>query len=618
MNNVPSVDFNDAAKDAGNGAVRGTIQRAVRKGAKGKATSNKSSTDSTSGGIARAHYQLNETGVYYVGVTEDGDLAEPVFVCSPLKVEAKTRDSQSEQWGRLLTWTDADGHPHQWAAPAEMLVGDPREFVRQLAAGGVEMSAHRNTMQRLLAYIIQERIDTRARNVAVPGWHEGRYVLPNGESYGSGQERLVYQHSGGLQHHYAAVGSLEDWRRDVARRCQDNSRLVLAVSAMFAGPLLHFTGATGGGFHLVGGSSSGKSTALRVAASVVGPPDFAREWRSTANGLEGVAVLHNDATLILDELAQIDPKQAGDAAYLLANGNGKSRANRAGEARAAARWRVLILTAGEVGLAQHMAEVGKQARAGQSVRLADVPAEAEGGHGVFERLHDASDGAALSALLKDAAARTYGAPWPLWMGYLTQQDSPTLTAQLRESTDRFLATYVPEDASGEVRRVAERFAIVAFAGELASACRHRITGWRKGEATRGIAACFQAWLQRRGGSGSADTDALLSRVRAFFEAHGESRLEPLRYGQDAPPVRDRAGFRRFDEVGVTEYLVLPEALKRELCAGFDPRHATRELIAAGWLKPSTDGKSSQSVRVPNLGSMRLYVFDSRKVHESAL
>lgn len=422
----------------------------------------------------------------------------------------------------------------------------------------------------------------------------------------------------GSPYHYAAVGSLDDWRRNVARRCQDNSRLVLAVSAMFAGPLLHFTGATGGGFHLVGGSSSGKSTALRVAASVVGPPEYAREWRSTANGLEGVAVLHNDATLILDELAQIDPKQAGDAAYLLANGNGKSRANRAGEARAAARWRLLILSAGEVGLAQHMAEVGKQVRAGQSVRLADVPAETEGGHGVFERLHDAGDGAALSALLKDAAARTYGAPWPLWMGYLTQQDSPTLTAQLRESTDRFLATYVPDDASGEVRRVAERFAVVAFAGELASTCRHRITGWAKGEATRGVATCFQAWLQRRGGSGSADTDALLSRVRAFFEAHGESRLEPLRYAQEAPPVRDRAGFRRFDEVGVTEYLVLPEALKRELCAGFDPRQATRELIAAGWLKPGSDGKASQSVRVPSLGAMRLYVFDSRKVHDGAL
>ncbi|PZS57652.1 hypothetical protein A7X58_09785 [Stenotrophomonas maltophilia] len=617
MSNVKSVDFNDAAKAVGRKAVARSIQEAVRKGA-GKATKKRASTDADAPSLPKAHYRLSDAGVFYVGVNEDGDQADPVFICSPLKVEAKTRNSQSEEWGRLLTWTDADGHRHQWAAPAEMLVGDPREFVRQLAAGGVEMSAHRNTMQRLLAYIIQERIDARARNVAVPGWHDSSYVLPSGESYGSSEELLVYQHSGGLQHHYAAVGSLADWRREVASRCLGNSRLVLAVATMFAGPLLRFTGATGGGFHIVGGSSSGKTTALRVAASVVGPPEYAREWRSTANGLEGVAVLHNDATLILDELAQIDPKQAGDAAYLLANGNGKSRANRAGDARATARWRVMILSAGEVGLAQHMAEVGKQARAGQSVRLADVPAEAEAGHGVFERLHDANDGAGLSAILKDAAARTYGAPWPLWLEYLTHTDSPVLTAQLRESTDRFLATHVPEDASGEVRRVAERFAIVAFAGELASSCRHKLTGWPKGEATSSVAVCFQAWLRRRGGSGSADTDALLSRIRAFFEAHGESRLEAYRAPQTGLPVRDRAGFKRFDEVGVTEYMVLPEAFNRELCAGFDARLAARTLVDAGWLKPGGDGRTSTVVRIPGLGAVRLFVFDSRKVHDSAL
>ncbi|PPU10256.1 DUF927 domain-containing protein [Xanthomonas arboricola] len=610
-NTIKSVDFNDAAKAVGKKAVRSSIEAAVRKGS----GTSKARTDTAAG--AKPHYRLSDAGVFYVGVNEDGEQAEPQFICSPLKVEAKTRNSQSEEWGRLLSWTDADGHRHQWAAPAEMLVGDPREFVRQLAAGGVEMSAHRSTMQRLLAYIIQERIDARARNVAVPGWHDSSYVLPSGESYGAGEELLVYQHSGGLQHHYAAVGTLDDWKREVAARCAGNSRLVLAVATMFAGPLLRFTGATGGGFHIVGGSSSGKTTALRVAASVVGPPEYAREWRSTANGLEGVAVLHNDATLILDELAQIDPKQAGDAAYLLANGNGKSRANRAGDARAAARWRIMILSAGEVGLAQHMAEAGKQARAGQAVRLADVPAEAEAGHGVFERLHDASDGAALSALLKDASARSYGSAWPLWMEYLTRLDSPKLTAQLREATDRFLATHVPDNASGEVRRVAERFAIVAFAGELASTCRHQLTGWQKGEATKGVATCFQAWLQRRGGSGSADTDALMSRIRAFFEAHGESRLERFR-AADGLPVRERAGFRRFDEVGVTEYMVLPEAFRRELCAGHDARQAARELIAAGWIKPAVDGKPSQVVRVPGMGAVRLYIFDSRKVHDGSL
>jgi len=193
-----------------------------------------------------------------------------------------------------------------------------------------------------------------------------------------------------------------------------------------------------------------------------------------------------------------------------------------------------------------------------------------------------------------------------------------LTAQLRESTDRFLATYVPDDASGEVRRVAERFAIAAFAGELASSCRHKLTGWPKGEATTSIASCFQAWLRRRGGAGSADTHALLSRIRAFFEAHGESRLEAYRAAQGGLPVRDRAGFKRFDEVGVTEYMVLPEAFKRELCEGYDSRQATRTLVDVGWLKPAADGRASQVVRIPGLGAVRLFVFDSRKVHDSAL
>lgn len=567
-------------------------------------------------GVARPHYQLTNDGVFYIGLNEDGELAEPQFVCSPLRVEAKTRNGQSEEWGRLLTWTDADGHRHQWAAPAELLVGDPREFVRQLAAGGVEISASRNALQRLLTYVTQERTDARARNVRAPGWHDHRYVLPSGETFGGGEELFVYQHSGGLAHHYAEAGTLEDWKREVGTRCIGNSRLLLSVSAMFAGPLLRFTGATGGGFHFVGGSSSGKTTALRVAASVVGPPEYAREWRSTSNGLEGVAVLHNDATLILDELAQIDPRQAGDAAYLLANGSGKSRANRAGEAKAAARWQVLILSAGEIGLAQHMAEAGKQARAGQAVRLADVPAEVEAGHGVFEMLHDAEDGAAMSTLMKDAAARCYGSPWPLWLDYLASLDAPKLTTHLRAAIDAFLREHVPTGAAGEVRRVAERFAIAAYAGELASTCKHRLTGWSKGEATAGAAVCFRAWLRQRGGVGSADTTALLSQVRAFFESHGDSRLEDMHAPESALTVRDRAGYRRRNALGLTEYLVLQEAFRRELCSGHDARHAARSLAEAGWLKPDKAGKASQVVRVPGIGSMRMYVFDAQQVHDS--
>ena len=81
-----------------------------------------------------------------------------------------------------------------------------------------------------------------------------------------------------------------------------NSRLVLAVSCAFAALLLHPAGAESGGLHFVGESSTGKTTALKVAASVFGAPDYLQRWRATTNGLESLARLRSDTLLVLDEL----------------------------------------------------------------------------------------------------------------------------------------------------------------------------------------------------------------------------------------------------------------------------------------------------------------------------
>ena len=105
---------------------------------------------------------------------------------------------------------------------------------------------------------------------------------------------------------------------------------------------------------MCGASSTGKSTALKVDASVWGnPTSYCRTWRATSNGLEGLAALHNDGLLILDELGQIDPKEAGEAAYLLANGKGNACATRNGTARP-----VLVRWPGEESLSALMARAG--------------------------------------------------------------------------------------------------------------------------------------------------------------------------------------------------------------------------------------------------------------------
>ena len=95
------------------------------------------------------------------------------------------------------------------------------------------------------------------------------------------------------------------WRDRIGALCVGNSRLVFAVACAFAGPLLRPAGMESGGFHIRGDSSSGKTTALRLAASVYGGPSYMQRWRTTDNALEAIAAQHCDSLLILDELAQV-------------------------------------------------------------------------------------------------------------------------------------------------------------------------------------------------------------------------------------------------------------------------------------------------------------------------
>ena len=105
---------------------------------------------------------------------------------------------------------------------------------------------------------------------------------------------------------------------------------------------------------------------------------------------------------------------------------------------------------------------------------------------------------------------------------------------------------------------------------------------------------------------------MLGQVRAFFEAHGASRFALLddAFPNDRPIV-NRAGFVRTMDDGGREFLVLPEVFRREVCAGFDAKAATRALIEAGWIEPGEGGRTTQKPRIPGIGTTRCYVFTGR-------
>lgn len=585
----------------------------------------------------RRRFRLFESGLSLV---RDETLH---WICAPLTIEAETRDEYGG-WGLLLAWHDRDGRPRSEIFPRELFAGDCRDIRGRLAAGGLTMAGDQKARTAFAEFLNVARSDKRARSVGRTGWHriDGRrvFVLPD-QVVGAGEHSIIpvpHDAAGAI---FGIGGTLEGWRQQVAALAEGNSRVVFAISAAFAGPLLDIAGEEGAGINLKGPSRIGKTTLLRAAASVwggdqdQGAAGYIRQWRSTGNGLEAVAAQFSDTFLVLDELGQVDGAEIADIAYMLSNGSGKTRAQRDGSSRAPTRWRILFLSSGEVGMADKAAEAKRATKTGQEIRLLDVEADAGAGWGVFEQLYDFPSADALAEALRAATRAQYGTAGRAFLEWLVEQlqNNAEFVAELRDRIERLIATWlrmVP-DAGAQVRSVARRFALVGVAGEFASAA--GITAWPAGDAAGAARGLFQGWLTERGTPGAAEEQRAVDQLAAFISRHGPSRfevwvpapIEPMAATgfemEHAPAERfrppNRAGWRRWavnsaGDGGWTYYLTrdgMTEAL-----AGLDFRPALKALVEAGMIIPDRENKSMTKARPPGVDQpIRLYVVPGRAV-----
>ncbi|MDQ7745675.1 DUF927 domain-containing protein [Hydrogenophaga pseudoflava] len=578
-------------------------------------------------------FTVSDAGVFHQGVDRDGEPTKPEWVCSRLDVVALTNDQDGNGWGYLLNFADPLGRRKQWAMPSRMLAGDGSEYRGALMGMGLRIATSPRARNLLTQYIQTRQPGAFATCTDRIGWHGGAFVLPH-ETVGDEADRVVFQSESAQENTFRVKGTREQWRDRVSLACAGNTRLVFAVSAAFAGPLLKPAGMEGGGFHMRGDGSTGKSTTQVVAASVYGNPErFKQSWKATDNALEGVAAQHNDCLLILDEIGEVDPKVVGECAYMLGNGQGKARAARTGVPRPRLSWRLLFLSSGEKSLADHMQEVGKRTRAGQETRMADIPADAGKGMGAFENVHGHEGGAAFSRHLVAQASACHGAAGRAWLLWLTE-NAEGLRERIRTLAQRIELQIVPELGSGQVQRVGARFALVGAAGELATEA--GLTGWHKGEAEQAARECFNAWLVARGGIGNSEETMMVRQVRHFLEANGDGRFMTWHRAHDdhAPRVGLRAGVRRLIgsnglPIGVrktpefaheisdpegesVEFFIFPEVFKSEICKGYDPEAVARVLRDRECLQAKEPGRFTVSMSLPGgIGKARVYHVSAR-------
>lgn len=545
-------------------------------------------------------FSVNDKGVWFQSAQD----ADPTWLSSPVYIEAMTRDDQSQSWGRLLTFKDPDSTSKSWSMPMELLASDGAEIRRNLLNLGVELAIGGKERILFLIYLQSTKPTKRVQCVNRIGWHDKKFVLPSrvvGEK--PSEPNLILQ-AQNPDKSISSSGTLDQWRENVGRKCAGNSRLVFAVSAAFAAVLLKMTGEETGGFHFVGPSSIGKSITLKVAASIWGSSSlggFLKRWRSTLNGLEQLSTARCDSLLILDELGEINPKDAGNAAYMLAGGVSKNRATKNSNLALQSEWRLLFLSSGEIGLSTHISQSGQESHVGQEVRMIDLPADT-GKHGIFENLHGMHDSGAFATALAASAEQYFGAPIIEFLEKLIV--CPNAHSHVNENRQLF-EREIKANEHGQIHRVAKRFSLVAAAGELA--IQFGILPLEQNEALNATLKLFLGWKKTWTGVGTRESQRLVDQIKSLLQEFGASKFPVLKeYKMDHnDQVQSLWGFRKL-EGDECQWIILSEVFRNHFCKGHDYRRALKDLKDLGFL---TSGPSP--MRVPHLKVTRVLVLSGR-------
>lgn len=529
--------------------------------------------------------ESGDDGVFYVSPKVDKDSGEIInnesWLCSPLEVIGTGRDDKDQFL--IIRWLAFGADIPTTAAIPLADIGE-REGWRTLKAGGVNVTT-KSSLRAILADWLQRSGSRDLWRVAhATGWQCGAYIMPDGEIIGTPANPVLFNGRSSAAAGYTVQGTTGSWRDGVAHLAFGNYSMMTGIGAALAAPLIGLVGADGFGIHFYEQSSAGKTTTANVASSLYGNPDLLRlTWYGTALGLANEAAAHNDGLMPLDEVGQgSDPISVSQSAYALFNGVGKLQGAKEGGNRDLKRWRTVAISTGEMDLETFIASTGRKTKAGQLVRLLNIPLSKA------VRFHNYQNGKQHADALKDAYQHHHGAAGREWIKWLAGHQQQAIdTVRKCEARWRSL---IPADYGEQVHRVGARFAILEAALLLGGV----VTGWDAQTCRDAIQHSYNAWV-REFGTGNKEHQQIIEQTEAFLNAHGLSRFAPFPYSPADLPIKDLAGYRQRGEHEESPmiFYTFPSAFEQEIAKGFNAKQFAEVLKSSGMLNPPTSGRGYQ-------------------------
>ena len=521
---------------------------------------------------------------------------EKHYVCTFIQLDGHIHDPVTDMHFTGVKVKDHLGNDHYIIVnKAKMFY--PQQLFNQLVERGWQV-LDRALAMKLLGEII--KCDQPQKNIILvkrPGWHQifgsniKVYVLDKKVFKPSGTKFEIIL-GDDCSATYQSNGSLEDWKNYVGQFCSGNSRLIFAISAGLAGPVLDLIGYQSTGLHLFGFSRSGKTTTIKVLCSLFGNRDFGSSWYATSNALQATAIKYSDSSLTLDEIAQCDAKSVSAAVYHLTNSATKGRANAEGKANTANKFRLIVFSSGEMSLASYLLQDGIKIKPGQISRFLSIPSPKKG---MFTNFHGKESLQKFAEMLIDNTSKYFGTAGPEFIQHLVDDQIniiQSLQLQIDDIQVQLLSNINDEDISDLYRDAAGRFSVIAATGELAIS--YGIFPFKAGEVIKACDLCFRAWCTNDKIDAS-QRDPIFSSLKEYF-LKNQASFYPLTQYTSCPS---------FEEVfthtanGIEAFLVEPNYFERTLCQQFGKAAGIKALKDRSLLiLGATRAGPTRQVRVP--------------------
>ncbi len=317
-------------------------------------------------------YELKEDGSIWLVIPSNKATGEPKYTLvadSPIRITEIRENIDNGQISVALSYKYSESWRKSIISRSQMC--DGRSLVATLSSKGAPVASDnaRLVVSYLRAYehafskfIPHKKVTSKLGR----GTGVGRFFLP-----GVTKDVEFEPQSAGDAEIYRAFaarrGRFGEWL-EVINTLESENLLIpqIAIICTFVPPLQRILQIPNFILDIFGGTSSGKSTTLKLAASVYGKPhdpeSLIMQWMNTKVAVEQLAGTCSGLPIFLDDAQHCQDNLKRDIIYMIANGKGKARGSGGGGIKETASWHTVALSTSEEPLHESSPHEGARGR----------------------------------------------------------------------------------------------------------------------------------------------------------------------------------------------------------------------------------------------------------------